>query len=194
MTSLAPLRALLRIIEHSIDKIEDNCRSRGLDFPLLDEPFTPENDAARLDPVVQYQTRLITAASYQLIAAVQQPQATIFSAMGTVGFPKLISNMPSNPSLYQYYLPVSLRVAIGVHAVEILREAGPQVSYYDLSSATQSLNILLFRVYMSKPLPARPMLIQRSSVSLATGSSNLQELICHTFSSNDALSRYKPHI
>ncbi|EMD33481.1 hypothetical protein CERSUDRAFT_87325 [Gelatoporia subvermispora B] len=105
---VAALRALQEIISSSIDRIEESCKSRGLDFPSLDEPFTPENDAARADPAVQEASTLLAAAAHQLIATVQQPQKTIFTA--TVW----------------YYLPVALRAAVETNTVEILREAGVQ--------------------------------------------------------------------
>ncbi|OCH90318.1 S-adenosyl-L-methionine-dependent methyltransferase [Obba rivulosa] len=105
---VAALRALQQIIATSIDRIEESCKSRGLDFPSLDEPFTPENDAARADPVVQEASTLLAAAAHQLVATVQQPQKTIFTA--TVS----------------YYLPVALRAAVETNTVEILREVGEQ--------------------------------------------------------------------
>ena len=77
---VAALRALQNIITTSIDQIEESCKSRGLDFPSLDEPFTGENDAARADPVVQEASTLLAAAAHQLVATVQQPQKTIFTA------------------------------------------------------------------------------------------------------------------
>ncbi|KAH7918466.1 S-adenosyl-L-methionine-dependent methyltransferase [Leucogyrophana mollusca] len=102
------LRALLNIIADSVEAIERHCASEGLEFPALDDVFTAENERTRLDSVVQDAATLITAASYQLIATVQQPQTTIFTAITA------------------YYLPVSLRAATETNVVEILREAGPQ--------------------------------------------------------------------
>ncbi|OCH93183.1 S-adenosyl-L-methionine-dependent methyltransferase, partial [Obba rivulosa] len=105
---VAALRALQQIIAASIDSIEKSCESRGLQFPDVNEPFTPANDAARADPGIQEAAALLVSAAHQMIATVQQPQKTIFVAL--VG----------------YYLPVSLRAAIETNTVEILREAGPQ--------------------------------------------------------------------
>ncbi|KAH7926922.1 S-adenosyl-L-methionine-dependent methyltransferase [Leucogyrophana mollusca] len=102
------LRALLNIIADSVEAIERHYGSEGLEFPALDDVFTAESERARLDSVVQDAATLISAASYQLIATVQQPQTTIFNA------------------LIAYYLPVSLRVATETNVVEILREAGPR--------------------------------------------------------------------
>lgn len=112
-STISSLRALLRIIEQSIEKIEDNCRSRGLSFPLLDEPFTSESDAARRDPIVQYEARLITAASYQLIATVQQPQTTIFTSICSVSL--VLHPMASilGADIFPHYLVLSPGVLAG---------------------------------------------------------------------------------
>ncbi|KAK0458974.1 O-methyltransferase-domain-containing protein [Desarmillaria tabescens] len=106
MTS--PLRALLNILQESIERIEKECQGSGVEFPVLDEPYTPDSEAVRLTPAVQEASILITAAAYQLIATVQQPQMHVFNAGCS------------------YYLSASLRAAIETNVVEILREAGPE--------------------------------------------------------------------
>lgn len=102
------LRALLHVLQGSIERIEKECQRSGVDFPVLDEPYTPDSESIRLTPAVQEASILITAAAYQLIAVVQQPQMHVFNAGCS------------------YYLSASLRAAIETNAVEILREAGPK--------------------------------------------------------------------
>ncbi|KAA1470992.1 S-adenosyl-L-methionine-dependent methyltransferase [Dentipellis sp. KUC8613] len=106
----AALRSLLSIIQDSVQRIEDGFEQRGVAFPSLDVPVTPADASVQVlqDPQVQEASLLLTAAASQLIAAVQPPQATAFNA-GT-----------------SYYLSASLRTAIELNVVEILREAGPQ--------------------------------------------------------------------
>ncbi|THG98133.1 hypothetical protein EW026_g3996 [Hermanssonia centrifuga] len=100
------LRALSRLINTSIDQIENEMLSRGQTYPLLSEPYSPETEEPRMAPDILAAGSIITAAAAQLIASVSIP---VVSALVT--------------SL-QYEVSSSLRAAIQAHVPEILREFG----------------------------------------------------------------------
>ncbi|KAJ3527088.1 hypothetical protein NM688_g8174 [Phlebia brevispora] len=107
-SAASELRALADLINGAVAQIEAACASRSQTYPLADEPFTPQSEAARMSPDVLVPGNIIVAAAAQLITAVRIPALTL--------------SVTASSS----YLTSSLRLAISTHVPEILREAGPQ--------------------------------------------------------------------
>ncbi|KAF8509859.1 O-methyltransferase-domain-containing protein [Hysterangium stoloniferum] len=106
MTS--PMNQLTDLLVASVKRIEGVCAARGVDFPSLEDPFTPESEQIRADPVISEASSTLLAAALHLVALVRPPSITIATA-GT-----------------SYYLSAALRVAIEANVPEILRTAGPE--------------------------------------------------------------------
>ncbi|KAI0087132.1 S-adenosyl-L-methionine-dependent methyltransferase [Irpex rosettiformis] len=107
-TSLRELEALVQLINSSFHEIKHACITQGKDFPFLNEPSTLESEAIVVSPEVVKAGSVITAAAYQLVAAVRPPTLTLFAQANT------------------YFISSSLGVVIQAHVPEILREAGPK--------------------------------------------------------------------
>lgn len=63
----------------SIKHIDESCSSRNVSFPSLDQIFTPESEAARMDPHVLQASANIVAAAAQLTAIVRPPPLTLLT-------------------------------------------------------------------------------------------------------------------
>ncbi|KAG7448370.1 uncharacterized protein BT62DRAFT_1073955 [Guyanagaster necrorhizus] len=120
------MRALLHVLQGSIERIEKECQRSGVEFPVLDEPYMPDSKSIRLTPAVQEASIPTTATAYQLIAVVQRPQMHVFNAGCS------------------YYLSASLRAAIETNAVEILREAGPKGLHVTKIAAQSNVDHMKF--------------------------------------------------
>ncbi|KZV76728.1 S-adenosyl-L-methionine-dependent methyltransferase [Peniophora sp. CONT] len=105
---LNQLYELGQLITDSIKKIDATLTSKGLDFPTLDTPFTPESEAARALPDVRDAAAIIAAATAQLTATVYPPPMTLVNTA-------MIFNVPA-----------ALNIAAEAHVAEILRDAGPR--------------------------------------------------------------------
>ncbi|KAF7791400.1 hypothetical protein EIP86_002414 [Pleurotus ostreatoroseus] len=113
------LRALVDLINDALKRIESTCASRSQIYPFADEPFSPQSEAARMDPDVFEAGNIIVAAASQLISAVRIPALTLSVAVSS------------------YQLPSCIRVAIGSNVPEILREAGAQgLHIHDIAAKT----------------------------------------------------------
>ena len=80
MSGISDLRRLSNIISSAVDRIEDLCDSKGLQFPSLDTPFSRESEAAREIPGVYDATNLITSAAGQLMAIARSPAMMMLDA------------------------------------------------------------------------------------------------------------------
>ncbi|KIJ34903.1 hypothetical protein M422DRAFT_51677 [Sphaerobolus stellatus SS14] len=102
------IRLLRRVLNDSLDALEDTFLSHSVDFPSLDQPFNPDTDAEILARQVNVTgiIDLVVSSAYQLISTVRDPFATL-SDVSTL-----------------YHLSSSLRIAEKLNIPEILREAG----------------------------------------------------------------------
>ncbi|KAI0064197.1 S-adenosyl-L-methionine-dependent methyltransferase [Artomyces pyxidatus] len=75
LSNISPLAALANIISSGVHSLESAYSDHGIQFPSLDEPYSPgpldDNDA------ITATTNLIIAAAHQLIAGIRAPIATI---------------------------------------------------------------------------------------------------------------------
>ncbi len=76
-SAASELRALADLINDAVKQIEVACASRSQTYPLADEPFTPESEAARMSPDVLEASDIIVAATSQLASAVRIPALTL---------------------------------------------------------------------------------------------------------------------
>ena len=80
--SISLLRTLSRIISDGVDKIDKTCIELQLQFPSLDEPFTPASHAPHLNPQINEAVSAIVAATAQITAIVQPaPVSLLVSAL-----------------------------------------------------------------------------------------------------------------
>ena len=78
------LRALLSLMTKSVDVIEENCKRTGVEFPSLDEPFSPVSEAIRSEPEVVRAIALVASAAFQMLQTVRPPHAAMILAAGSV--------------------------------------------------------------------------------------------------------------
>ncbi|KJA18250.1 hypothetical protein HYPSUDRAFT_145199 [Hypholoma sublateritium FD-334 SS-4] len=109
------IRLLRSILNESLDSLEAAYESKSLDFPLLDEPHTPNSDEEMLAmaPEIQNIVDRIVAASYQLLCTVRHPFLNLADAASG------------------YHLAACLRVAERFNLPEILRGRGPNGLHVD---------------------------------------------------------------
>ncbi|TCD62058.1 hypothetical protein EIP91_007517 [Steccherinum ochraceum] len=106
MTATSPLSPLLKVISHGIASIEAGCAARGVSYPSLDTPLTPQSLAIQESFVTE--ALPVIAAAHQLMATLMNPR----SFFNTLLFGSLQS--------------VALGIAEAGHVAEILKEAGPE--------------------------------------------------------------------
>ncbi|KAF9264340.1 S-adenosyl-L-methionine-dependent methyltransferase [Marasmius fiardii PR-910] len=102
----SPLSALVDIISKGVASIESSYKKENLDFPSLDEPFSPgllDNNAALVMTV-----RTVIAASLQLVATIRPPMETLQD---------ISSGM---------YLPATLGTVNEAHVANALTDSGSQ--------------------------------------------------------------------
>ncbi|KAA1466023.1 O-methyltransferase [Dentipellis sp. KUC8613] len=102
------LKQLSNLIAASVDQIDAACEAQGLQFPSLDEPFSPESEGARHIPDVLKAIDIIVVAANQLIATAQPP---ISSAID-------FSN--------RLFTAAVLHAVNEANIAEIVREGGPK--------------------------------------------------------------------
>ncbi|KAJ7499648.1 hypothetical protein FB451DRAFT_1549203 [Mycena latifolia] len=112
--TIIKLKALADIINKSIATIETAMKDHSTAYPSLAASFGPQSETGRNIPEVQTAGSNIVAAASQLISMVQPPPLTM--AMTMIAY------------ALQFHVPTALRIAIISHTVEILREAGTQLS------------------------------------------------------------------
>jgi hypothetical protein len=106
--ALAELKALVNIIQSSVEQIEATVTANSFTYPSPDLTFSLETEAPRMHPSIQSAGSLITSAAAQLITRVRPAPLTLFDVM------------------MQYHVCTAMRTAVSVHAAEILRDAGPK--------------------------------------------------------------------
>ena len=88
--TISLLRTLSKIISDGVDKIDQSCTRLQLQFPSLDEPFTPANHAPHLDPQISEAVSIIVAAAAQITAVAQPaPVSLLTSALQVCGLLEL---------------------------------------------------------------------------------------------------------
>ena len=88
--AISLLRTLSKIISDGVDKIDQSCTQLQLQFPSLDEPFTPTNHAPHLDPQISEAVSIIVAAAAQITAIAQPaPVSLLTSALQVCGLLEL---------------------------------------------------------------------------------------------------------
>ncbi|KZV60678.1 S-adenosyl-L-methionine-dependent methyltransferase [Peniophora sp. CONT] len=97
-----------QLISDSVKKIDATLTDKGLDFPTLDTPFTPESEAARAFPEIRDAAAIIAAASAQLTATVYPPPMTVMN------------------TAMLFNVSAALNIAAEAHVAETLRDAGPK--------------------------------------------------------------------
>jgi hypothetical protein len=75
--ALAELKALVNIIQSSIEQIEADLSTNNLSFPSPDSTFSLESEAPRMHPDIQSAGSLIASASAQLISLARPSQITL---------------------------------------------------------------------------------------------------------------------
>ncbi|EMD39709.1 hypothetical protein CERSUDRAFT_112014 [Gelatoporia subvermispora B] len=103
---MSVIKELARIINEGVNTIQSKCDASGKPFPSLDEPYTPESDAVRIQVIAD--ALPIIAAANQLIATLQIPAMSIIVASGYV------------------HVSAAFATIAKANVVEALREAGPQ--------------------------------------------------------------------
>ena len=71
------LRSLAKLINDSVQQIDESCARRGVTFPSLEDPSAPADDVVYDDPVVKQAVANIVGASAQLTATVRTPYENI---------------------------------------------------------------------------------------------------------------------
>ena len=77
-TSLEELRSLVKLIDTSFEQIEHACVAQGRDLPSLHQPSNPQSEAILTSPDVIKAGSMITAAAFQLAAAVRPSTLSLF--------------------------------------------------------------------------------------------------------------------
>ena len=125
--SISLLRTLSRIISDGVDKIDKTCIELQLQFPSLDEPFTPANHAPHLNPQINEAVSTIVAATAQITAIVQPaPVSLLVSALQVRILLTCARSIDPIGIGLQFGVSAAIRTVLVTNTVEILREAGPQ--------------------------------------------------------------------
>ncbi|KAF7358294.1 hypothetical protein MVEN_00878700 [Mycena venus] len=131
MSSIATLRRLAAILTDALDSVDSVYQKAGLNFPSLDEPFDPKNEAEALR-----QDKAVAAAVNNIMAATAQISATVCDPM------RLAVNTSN-----AMHISSCLNAASELNVVEILREAGPKgASAKDIAAPSQSNPGLVERI------------------------------------------------
>lgn len=118
---------LAHLISQSVQTIEKTCAKNGTKVPDLDALFDPQSEKFRLDPAIGEAVSTATAAALQLAAILEPPTLSAGRCALSVCCQYLIRSHSIN-SGYKGYKAVALETALTINTVEILREAGDQVS------------------------------------------------------------------
>lgn len=125
---LQEVRQLLNLITKSVDALEQICSERKIGLPSLDEPLKSAHSAFWADPNAAEAVSVISAAALHLNAVVSPPQNLIHSTVAGVS--------PSNfLPLFKYlkatkhFKSAAIRMCLEGCVTEVLREAGPEVSF-----------------------------------------------------------------
>ena len=163
------LKALARLINDSVEEIERSCNARNVSFPSLSEKFTPENEAARADPVVVQAAGHITAAASQLIALARPAPATLFTK--SIQLHSLTAVLPCiaqiSRHIMQFHVPSALGFIVEAKFVEILRPTGSKGSHVNEIARKAKVNANKLGKYyiMARAFRARYKILTHSSFS-----------------------------
>ena len=116
---------LAQLILDSAKRIDGVCKERNVTFPSLNEPFTPDGEAIRMDPQVAMSIALITASADQLIATAAMPAMTVLVNAMSVGHS--CAARTASHMTFQFHISSAIRVALECNVSEALLAAGPQV-------------------------------------------------------------------
>ena len=84
--ALAELKALVNIIQSSVEQIEVVVSVNSYSFPSPHSQFSLESEAPRMHPTIQSAGSLITSAAAQLITLVRPAPLTVLDTMMQVDF------------------------------------------------------------------------------------------------------------
>jgi hypothetical protein len=73
------MNALVKLITDSVAKVDKFCGANNIKLPSLDEPFTLESEAPRMQPEVSEAVSNIISAAAQLIAVVRPAPITVMT-------------------------------------------------------------------------------------------------------------------
>lgn len=73
------------LISQSVAVLENICKDQQLAFPRLEDSFTPESEAFRLNATAAEAANIIAAAALQLAAVVIPPPASVLLVTAGVG-------------------------------------------------------------------------------------------------------------
>ena len=90
--ALAELKALVNIIQSSVEQIEATVTANSFTYPSPDSTFSLETEAPRMHPSILSAGSLITSAAAQLITLVRPAPLTLFDVMMQV-----LLSVPSLP-------------------------------------------------------------------------------------------------
>jgi hypothetical protein len=166
---LGEMKALLNIIQSSVNKIEEALTANASVLPSTNAPFSLESESPLLQPSVQSAGALITSAAAQLMTLVRPAPLVISDIVMQVNriiFVAIIHSS-NNMRVTQLHVSAALRTAVSTHAAEILRDAGPKVALHILSGAP-NLTLCFLRVYTYGKSPSRQEFILGSLVCIKT--------------------------
>ncbi|KAG6811474.1 hypothetical protein H0H92_007246 [Tricholoma furcatifolium] len=112
---VSQVRQLLNLLSDAVDNLEKACDSNGTPIPDLKTPFHPQSEAFRANPVAAQSASIISAAALQLEAITTPPHVSLYHVVA---------------GIYKHFKSAALRACLESNVTEILREAGPQVSFY----------------------------------------------------------------
>ncbi|KAF8994602.1 hypothetical protein BDQ17DRAFT_1430978 [Cyathus striatus] len=116
-----PCRAFT-VVADTVASLDKVCKETNVSFPTLDEPFTPQSEALRANPIIADAANQIAAAAMQLVMNVLPAPHSAFT---------IISG---------HFKGAALRVCLEANVTEILREAGPRGMHVNDIAARSGIN------------------------------------------------------
>jgi hypothetical protein len=87
--ALAELKSLAKIIQSSVEQIEQVVTANSFDFPSPLSPYSLESEAPRMHPAIQSAGSLVTSAAAQLMTLVRPTPLAMQDTMNQVRFETL---------------------------------------------------------------------------------------------------------
>lgn len=79
---IGELRALVDILQSTVDKLDETMTSRGQIYPSLDDPYSVESEAPRNSPDILALCDVLVSAAGQLIATARPtPTSSLLTAL-----------------------------------------------------------------------------------------------------------------
>jgi hypothetical protein len=130
--TLAELKALVNIIQSSVEQIEAVVSANSFSYPSPDSTFGLESEAPRMHPAIQSAGSLITSAASQLITLVRPAPVTLIDTMMQVKLNICYYHvfLLTTVRILKFHVSTAMRNAISMHVAEILRDAGPKVTFF----------------------------------------------------------------